>query len=127
MKNLKPVSLVFASLLALAAGSEAKEQKAAHDHGAAAERIDVGSKGMACCKPAGDSLKAVRKAVQEALKSEDKATLKSALQLAEAQLGKMEAHKEMCEAKMKSKHGPDSLKAEEACNHGAHHGAHKGK
>ena len=67
----------------------------------------AGEEGMSCakCKKSKDSVAAVRAAISEALGSGDAAKMKSALERADAQLGKMEEHKQKCHGMMKEADG----------------------
>lgn len=71
------------------------------------------AKPMSCkgCKAATDNLKSARAAAQEALLTEDSEKLKAALQMADAEMAKMEGHKEKCMAMMEKAGKTDSATA----------------
>lgn len=84
----------------------------------------VGAGGsMSCksCKASGDSIRAVRAAVREALGAGEKEGLRAALVRADGLLAGMEAMKAKCKAGMMEAGKPDSAAAPEAGGHEQHH------
>jgi flagellar motility protein MotE (MotC chaperone) len=120
MKIVRPFYLVLVCSTLVAACASVKEvgptaQTASGERSpkAAGTKTAPEAKTMSCkgCKAATDSLKSARAAAQEALQTDDKDKLKAALQKADAQMAKMEGHKEKCMAMMKESADPDTTSA----------------
>lgn len=120
MRITRPIHLVVICSALLAACASVKEAGPPSRPASEAEpRAAFGrdhsgeAKPMSCegCKAATDSLESARAAAREALQADDKEKLKMALQKADAQMAKMEGHKEKCMAMMKESGNSDSAEA----------------
>jgi hypothetical protein len=97
MKSIYCTALALMLALAAAGNVAAKEKEAsAAKQGGGMTMMDMMGKSSMSCMTTSDSLESLSKAVQEALKSDDKAKMKAALQQAEAHIAQMKNHMSMC-------------------------------
>ncbi|HKP96946.1 MAG TPA: hypothetical protein VJ385_14445 [Fibrobacteria bacterium] len=121
------LTCAFAAFNSVAAKD--KEPPTATRQGGGMTMMDMMGKSNVSCMATSDSLESLSKAVQEALKSDDKAKMKAALQRTDAQIAQMKSHMSMCMDMMNMMGGkmqgedksPAAEKKDEAAEHEKHH------
>jgi hypothetical protein len=111
-----PKSLLAAAGLCAALGSHAawsaEKEEAGKRESGGMTMMDMMDKSDMSCMSTRDSLESLARTVQEALKSDDKAKMKAALQLADAHFAQMRSHMSTCMDMMNRMGGMMGGKAE---------------
>jgi hypothetical protein len=140
MNSKKYVAVAFTCALTILGNVAAKDKEspAATKQSGGMTMMDMMGKSNMSCMATSDSLESLSKAVQEALKSDDKAKMKAALQRTDAHIAQMKSHMTMCMDMMNMMGGmmgggmmggkmqgeqkpPAAEKKDEAAEHEKHH------